>query len=155
MSFQPWFDHQYIVGELFAILRAFVRKHQLGLVLIAPFEGRLPDVAPVVQPDLLFISTGREPSSGDQAFRGAPDLVVEILSPSTTRTDRVVKFSAYERAGVGEYWLVNPSARTAEVYALSEDGIYELHGEFVTSRPVPSRVLSGLAFPLDDLFPSE
>ena len=155
MTPAPGFDHQYIVGELFAILRAFIRKHQLGLVLVAPFEVRLPDVAPVVQPDLLFIAAERKPLPGDQAFSGAPDLVVEVLSPSTTRTDRVVKFSAYERAGVGEYWLVNPSARTAEVYALSEDGIYELHGEFSASGTVTSRVLSGLAFPLDDLFPSE
>lgn len=155
MTPAPGFDHQYIVGELFTALRTFIREHQLGIVLVAPFEVRLPDVAQVVQPDLLFIAAGREPSPGDHAFTGAPDLVVEILSPSTTRTDRVVKFSAYERAGVREYWLVNPLARSVEAYTLSEDGIYELHGEFIAGSTVTSRVLSGLAFPVNDLFPTE
>jgi len=154
MTPAPGFDHQYIVGELFVILRAFVREHQLGLVMVAPFEVCLPDVAPAVQPDLLFIAAERKPLPGDQAFSGAPDLVVEVLSPSTTRTDRVVKFSAYEQAGVREYWLVNPATHTAEVYAPSEDGIYELHGEFITGSTATSRALSGLAFPVDDLFPS-
>jgi Uma2 family endonuclease len=117
----------------------------------------------VVQPDLLFVASGREPSSGDQAFSGAPDLIVEVLSPSTTRTDRVVKFSAYERAGVREYWLVNPLARLVEVYALSEDDaseddaseVYELHGEFISGSTVTSQVLPGLTFHVDDLFPSQ
>jgi len=149
------FDHQYTVGELFAALRAFVRERRLGLVLVAPFEVHLSDAAPVVQPDLLFIAAGREPSPGDQAFTGAPDLVIEVLSPSTARTDRVVKFNVYEQAGVREYWLVNPLTRTVEVYALSEeDDLYELHGEFIVGTAVTSRVLPDLALPVDDLFPA-
>lgn len=153
MTPAPGFDHQYIVTRLLVLLEKFVSEHQLGLVLVAPFEVRLPDIAQVVQPDLLFIAAGREPSPGDPFFTGAPDLVVEVLSPSTTRTDRVVKFSAYERAGVREYWLVNPQSRIVEVYALSEDSIYDLHGEFIAGSAVTSPLLSGLTFPVGDLFP--
>ena len=153
MTPAPSFDHQYISGEIYSALRAFVREHQLGLVLTAPFEVRLPDEGSVVQPDLLFIAAGREPSSGDQAFSGTPDLVIEILSPSTTRTDRVVKFSIYEQAGVREYWLVSPTARTVEVYTLSEDRFYDLHGEFITDSDLSSPLLSELTLHVGDLFP--
>lgn len=158
MTPAPGFDHQFAVMRLLVLLERFISEPQLGLALAAPFEVRLPDIAAVVQPDLLFVASGREPSSGDQAFSGAPDLIVEVLSPSTMRTDRVVKFSAYERAGVREYWLVNPLARLVEVYALSEDDayeVYELHGEFISGSTVTSRVLPGLTFHVDDLFPDQ
>lgn len=98
MTAAPRFNHQYVVGELFAALRAYIRKPNLGVVIPAPFEIHLPDIAWPVQPDLLFIRAERQPLPEASSFEGAPDLVAEVLSPSTARRDRVVKFWAYERA---------------------------------------------------------
>jgi Uma2 family endonuclease len=105
-----------------------------------------------VQPDVLFISSGRAPRSGTADFTGAPDLIVEVLSQSTARTDRLVKFGAYERASVREYWLVNPRTHSVEVYSLSEDGTYDLTGQYTPGETITSTVLSDLALPVDDLF---
>lgn len=148
----PNFDHQYTFGEIFATLRARVREHQLGIVISAPFEVRLPGIARVVQPDVLFIASERVPRPGATGFTGAPDLVVEVLSRATARTDKVVKFSAYERAGVHEYWLVDPRTRSVEVYSLSEEGTYEMTGQYTSGETVTSTVLSDLTLPVDDLF---
>jgi Uma2 family endonuclease len=148
----PNLNHQYTVGEIFAALRIYVREHELGIVISAPFEVHLPDVARPVQPDVLFISSERTPRPGAVDFDGAPDLIVEVLSQSTARTDRLVKFGAYERASVREYWLVNPRTHSVEVYSLSEDGTYDLTGQYTPGETITSTVLSDLALPVDDLF---
>jgi len=148
----PNFDHQYTVTRLLVHLDDLVTRRDLGIVLVAPFEVHLPDVARPVQPDVLFVDAGRAPRPGAADFTGAPDLIVEVLSPSTVRTDRLVKFGAYERAGVREYWLVDPRTRSVEVYALSEDGTYDMAGQYTPGETVTSTVLSDLALPVDDLF---
>ena len=151
----PNFDHQYTVGEIFAALRTYVRERQLGIVISAPFEVNLPDIAQPVQPDVLFIAAERAPRPGAEGFTGAPDLIVEVLSQSTARTDRLVKFGAYERAGVREYWLVDPRTRSVEVYSLSEESTYEMAGQYTPGETVKSAVLSDLALPVDELFVAE
>jgi Uma2 family endonuclease len=151
----PNLDDQYTVGEIFAALRAYVRERQLGVVLVAPFEIHLPDIARPVQPDVLFIAAERAPRPGAADFTGAPDLIVEVLSQSTARTDRLVKFGAYERAGVREYWLVDPRTHSVEVYSLSEESTYEMAGQYTANETVASTVLSDLALPVDDLFVAE
>ena len=148
----PNFDHQYTVGEIFAALRTHVGEHKLGLVLVAPFEVRLPGIALVVQPDVIFIPSEHTPHPGALRFTGAPGLVVEVLSYSTARTDKVVKFSAYERAGVREYWLVDPRVHSVEVYSLSDEGTLELAGQYTPGETITSGVLSDLALSVDDLF---
>jgi Uma2 family endonuclease len=151
----PNFDHQYTVGEIFAALRTYVRERQLGIVISAPFEIHLPDIGQPVQPDVLFVAAERAPRPGAEGFTGAPDLIVEVLSQSTARTDRLVKFGAYERAGVREYWLVDPRTHSIEVYFLSEEGTYEMVGQYTSGETVASSVLSDLALPVDDLFVAE
>ena len=151
----PNFDHQYTVGEIFAALRTYVRERQLGIVISAPFEVNLPDIAQPVQPDVLFVAAERAPRPGAEDFTGAPDLIVEVLSQSTARTDRLVKFGAYERAGVREYWLVDPRTHSVEVYSLSEEDTYEMAGQYTPGETVESAVLSDLALPVDDLFVAE
>jgi len=148
----PNFDHQFTVGEIFAALRTYVRERQLGIVISAPFEVHLSDIAQPVQPDVLFIAAERALRPGAADFTGAPDLVVEVLSPSTARTDRLVKFSAYERAGVLEYWLVDPRTHSIEVYSLSADGTYKMAGQYTPGETVASTMLGDLALPVDDLF---
>ena len=89
-------------------------------MLTAPFEVHLSERSRPVQPDVLFIRAERVPPSGAAYFEGAPDLVVEVLSPRTRRTDQVIKFSAYEAAGVREYWMADPKTRSVQLYALTE-----------------------------------
>jgi Uma2 family endonuclease len=136
-------EHQFAVDEIFAELRNFVKANQLGAVYTAPIEVHLPDIARPVQPDVLFIAEARRHNVKTKFIEGAPDIIVEVTSPSTMRTDRKIKFDAYERAGVREYWIVNPKTRSAEVYA-PINGEYDLHGEFGPGETVTSTVLTGL-----------
>jgi Uma2 family endonuclease len=124
----PSFDHQRLLGELFRQI-ASALDGKRGYVCFAPLDVRLPkDAEPddqidtVVQPDVFIVS---DPNKVDRrGVRGAPDWVAEILSPSTARHDRTRKFSAYERAGVREYWLIHPIDRNVTIYQLLHDGRY-------------------------------
>ena len=151
MANAPDFEHQQAVMALAGQLWNFAQAHQLGVVLTAPFEVRLPGIAQPVQPDILFVSRERRDIIKPKLIEGAPDLVVEVLSPSTARYDRKVKFDAYERAGVREYWIVNPRLRSVEVYALM-DNEYALHGEYGAGERVTSAVLVGLELATDMAF---
>ncbi len=144
-------EHQFAVGEIFAELRNFVKANQLGAVYTAPIEVHLTDIARPVQPDVLFISAARRSIVKAKFIEGAPDIIVEVTSPSTMRTDRKVKFDAYERAAVREYWIVNPKTRSIEVYA-PVSGEYDLHGEFGPGETVTSTVLSGFDMLTDGAF---
>lgn len=149
----PSIGHQDIAGEIYSALRHFVRTHQLGKVYFAPFEVHLSPTTHPVQPDVLFIRTENVPSGSDLYFMGAPDLVVEIFSPSTHRTDQTTKYDAYQNADVAEYWMVDPLARTVWVYTL-HDGRYTLHGQFVGNDAITSKVLAGLEIVNNTLFDS-
>jgi len=143
VSNAPNSDHQFTVTELGAELRNFVKKNNLGRVLVAPFEVHLDETSRPVQPDILFVKTERWPPERVAFFAGAPDLIVEVISPSSVRTDRVIKFTAYERVGVPEYWLANPHTRTVEVYTVSQ-GEYALLGEFAGDELIQSVVLADI-----------
>jgi Uma2 family endonuclease len=147
----PGYEHQFSVSELLGEIRNFVKEHNLGVVLTAPFEVHLSETTRPVQPDILFIRADRQPTAGAQLFTGAPDLIVEVLSPSSVRADRHVKFDVYERAGVAEYWIANPKTRSVEVYTLS-GGEYALLGEFTEDEPLRSKVLDGIDIVARSLF---
>ena len=112
----PNLKHQRVLLALGMLLGRFVKKAGLGEVLLSPCDVVLSDTD-VVQPDLLFISRGREHlvRNGDNV-QGAPDLVVEILSPTTADRDRGYKRALYARHGVSEYWLIDPVAETVSVH---------------------------------------
>jgi len=144
--------HQFTVLQIARRLSDFVEKGQRGIVLIAPFEVHLPGIARPVQPDLLFVA-GDRLKLGDPYFEGAPDLVVEVLSPGTMRKDRTIKFDAYEAAGVREYWVADPKTRSVEVYSLPEGGReYVLLGQFGSDEKARSEVLEGFQVAVDTLF---
>ncbi|MBE7467942.1 MAG: Uma2 family endonuclease [Anaerolineales bacterium] len=147
----PDIDHQFAVSELLGEMRAFVKQNKLGYVLAAPFEVHLNERSRPVQPDVFFIQADKWPGSGAKFFEGSPSLVIEVLSPASIRTDRYVKFNAYEQAGVAEYWVVNPRLRTVEVYTLS-GGEFGLLGEFTGDEVIQSQVLAGLAIVTRTLF---
>jgi Uma2 family endonuclease len=147
----PAFDHQYAVSQLNRKIGNFAEEKQLGIVLTAPFEVHLSETTRPVQPDVLFIKNDKLPNIDAQVFVGVPDLIVEVLSPSSIRTDRHIKFDAYERAGVPEYWIANPKTRSVEVYTLS-GGEYALLGEFTENEALRSALLEGIAITVGSLF---
>lgn len=116
MAPTPIPEHQDFLAELFTMIRAFVRENRLGRAYIAPLAVALSGHV-VLQPDMMFISNARlSIIRWGQYIQGAPDLVVEVLSPSTTRRDRTVKRDLYARHGAREYWIADIVARTIEVH---------------------------------------
>jgi len=120
MSPSPNFRHQDIVGNIYAELRAFVRKRRLGKVCVSPVDVILDDDN-VFQPDVLFISASRKHIIAPEGVRGAPDLCVEILSPSNRNLDLETKRVVYARHGVIEYWIVDPENDSVTIYRLQEN----------------------------------
>ena len=111
------------------------------------------DVDTVVQPDIVVYCDKSKLT--DKGARGAPDLAVEILSPSTSKKDLNEKFALYERSGLREYWVVDPGNRSVEVWRLAADGRYdsgELREKWRDWSPIASRVLEGLAIDPEKLF---
>lgn len=152
----PSYDHQFTATAISRILGNFVIEKVTGVIIAAPFEVHLPGIAKPVQPDILFIRQERQPASGTQIFEGAPDLIVEVLSPSSLRLDQHVKFGAYEQAGVREYWIADPKTRTITVYHLPENSPeYVLLGQFTAVETVQSKVLAGLEFTAVSVFPPQ
>jgi Uma2 family endonuclease len=153
----PNYDHQFTVMQLSLLLGTFIRENELGVLLGAPFDVKLPrGIANPVEPDLLFIRSENQPRSGDKFFAGTPDLVVEVLSPATRRIDQTLKLEAYRDAGVPEYWLVDPQARTILVYSLDgNDRRYTESGCGVLGQTVFSNVLSGLEVAVSEVFPKQ
>lgn len=149
----PKYDHQYAVTQLFRTVDRFVFDRGLGLFLTAPFDVILGDIATPVEPDFLFFRSGREPRAGDPNFQGAPDLIVEVISPTNRRYDERIKFDVYEEARVPEYWLVDPRARTVVIHVLGEKGRYIEFSRGGEGETVRSRVLEGFSLRVADLFP--
>jgi Uma2 family endonuclease len=112
--------HQTIQGNIYYLLRSFVAVRDLGRVFLAPCDVVLSN-EDVVQPDLLFISRERSQIITERNIAGAPDLIVEILSPHTRKLDRILKRRLYARYGVQEYWLVDPATRTVEILTRKGD----------------------------------
>lgn len=115
----PWMRHQRIVGKLYQTLVAFVEAERLGEVFLGPLDI-LFGVGDYLEPDLTFVRRDHAHLLAERGIEGAPDLVVEVLSPSTAKRDRGVKLERYRVYGVPEYWVVDPEARTIEVWQLAE-----------------------------------
>ena len=150
MAPAPLIDHQYALINLIIAIGAFVKKHKLGKVYSAPFDVVLSDTN-VVQPDLLFVSTARQHSITPENIQGAPDLVVEILSPSTAERDRTVKSDLYAQHGVHEYWIVDPDARSITVFLLN-GGAFEEVDTYSAGETLTSPMLAGFSIALDEIF---
>ena len=148
----PNIRHQQVLGTLYAELRRFTQEHGLGEVLVAPVDVVLSDTD-VVQPDVLFISRAHGHRITEKNVRGAPDLVIEILSPSTAEKDRGRKYELYGSRGVLEYWIVDPAAETVAVHR-RRDGRLEPAGTFGRGESVATAVLEGLAIEVDEIFAS-
>jgi len=150
MTPSPTWKHQSIAAALFKHLIQFVEAHNLGSVRFAPLDVVLSG-KDVIQPDLLFISNGNSHIVQGDEIRGAPDLTVEIFSPSTIDRDRRYKRTLYARCGVREYWLVDPEMQTIEVLSLSKQG-YQRVDHYQAGQTLHSPLLTGLQIALDQVF---
>ena len=148
----PNMKHQEVLSSLHLELGNYAKEHGLGKVYVAPCDVVLSDTD-VVQPDLLFISRAREHTLTDENVRGAPDLVIEILSPSTAERDLGYKHELYGRHGVLEYWIVDPMGETIAVHR-QRDGRLELAETFGRRDTLRTALLDGLQLKLDDIFAS-
>jgi Uma2 family endonuclease len=157
MSPAPNRIHQRVSGELFGVFYNYFKKHKCQL-FHAPFDVRLPDsqkstsdksIFTVVQPDLCIICD--DSKLDERGGIGAPDLIVEILSPGNTTREMKNKFRLYEEAGVREYWLVEPNDRIVLVYVLRA-GKYIGLQPFTEEDNVESEIFEGLLVPVNELF---
>ena len=143
-------QHQRITRSLLLALHRFISDRNLGEVWFAPFDVVLSD-HDVVQPDLLFVSHSRDAIITAANIQGAPDLAVEVLSPSTEGYDRGYKRELYARHGVREYWLVDPDLETIEVLTPGAGGFVR-HALYNRRETLTSPLLPGLAVDLTAVF---
>ena len=148
MSPSPSTHHQRLVRRLSRMLED--RAGGAGEVLFAPMDVRLADDT-VVQPDVLYVAPDRTDRIKEQEIDGAPTLIIEVASPSTSHLDAFDKKQLYEAHGVREYWIVDPDTKTIEVYVPGDEG-YTLHQRRVGAGTVTSALLDDFAIEGEDLF---
>ena len=148
----PFTIHQRLLRNIEDILWNFVKEKKLGEVLVAPTDVVLSEDI-VVQPDILFISKEGLDIIKEAAIMGSPDLIVEIISPSSASYDTVEKRDIYEEYGVKEYWLVFPQEKAIEILAL-EDGVYRELCKGRKTGIVMSKIIVGLEVDLKEVFES-
>lgn len=146
--------HQEYGGEMFAALRDYGKRHDAGKAYMAPIDVILPNLADPVQPDVLFILKERLSIVKKGRIEGTPDIIVEVLSPSNSLTYQRKKLEAYAKAGVREYWVPDPRARTIELFILRE-GSYTLIGKYGVGETVRSTVLKGFEVKVEEVCPEQ
>jgi len=150
MSPAPSRAHQEIIGELHLQLRQFLKGKQCK-VYLSPFDVRLnadenDDI--VVQPDLIIVC---DKSKLDKnGCNGAPDMAIEVISPSSSRMDKLLKMQKYLKYGVREYWIVDPDSKTVQAFIL-DNGNYIVNA-YADTEAAPIRVLEGCVINLPDVF---
>ena len=150
MTPAPSPEHQDIVGEIFSALRTHIKLAGLGRVFTGPIDV---DLGPknVYQPDLVVVLNTHLDRVAEKKIIGAPDLVVEVASPSTAAYDRLTKYEKYAHAGIREYWLVKPTSRSVEVLVL-EGREYRSPGIFRGEQTLPSRIVPDLPVGVERFF---
>ena len=157
MSPAPKVIHQRIAGRLFKSL-AIHLDGQPCEIFYSPFDVRLSDqtsasdnyIDTVVQPDILVVCD--KTRLDERGCNGAPDLIVEITSPSTAKMDLIIKFDLYQKHGVKEYWIVHPSEKTVMVFKLQETGLYRAPDRYGDDGRIPVTLLGDLVIDLKELF---
>ncbi|MDA3940128.1 MAG: Uma2 family endonuclease [Spirochaetia bacterium] len=156
MSPAPTKVHQYLSSFFTSTFFEFLKDKDCD-VYAAPFDIRLPggfktdnDVDTVVQPDISVFCD--KTKLDDRGGNGAPDLIIEILSPSTASKDLKEKFFLYERVGVKEYWVVDPANRTLTVYILDESGKYARGVVYAGEDILKTALFDGLEISLEEVY---
>lgn len=146
----PTQRHQNISAFLYRALFQFTSENQLGQIWFAPLDVVLSEYD-VAQPGLLFVSNARSDIVTDANIQGAPDLVVEIISPGTAQYDRGYKQLLYGRYGILEYWLVDPDVETVEVLVPGGEGLSPA-AVYRRGDTLESSLLQGLTIVIEDIF---
>jgi Uma2 family endonuclease len=130
-------------------LGRFVKDREMGRVLVAPLDVVLSRFD-VVEPDLLFVSKSRSSTVTETNVQGAPDLVAEVLSRTSSEIDRTAKLKLYARSGVEEYWIIDPDGPSAEIYRRQKKG-FEPVKTLGATESLTSLLFPGFSLPLKDL----
>ncbi|HLY60250.1 MAG TPA: Uma2 family endonuclease [Terriglobia bacterium] len=146
----PTTRHQWVLHHLDYSLTTYVQRQNVGEVWVAPLDVRLSDNT-AVQPDLIYVSNARAEIIQENFIAGSPDLVVEILSPSTAAHDRATKLRIYADAGVPQVWYIDPKAKTVEILKL-EGRKYFVDAALAGDQLLTSDLFPGWELPLDKLF---
>ncbi len=150
MTTAPDLDHQQPLSALLGYIWPYLRAHRVGSIFTAPV-GLILDEENGIQPDLVYVSRERAGILTRRGIRGVPDMVAEVLSPSTETRDRGVKQRRYAAAGVRYYWIIDPERHTLEAYRLGERG-YEFTGTYGPGERFHPELFPGLEIPIDDLW---
>ncbi|MCW3092714.1 MAG: restriction endonuclease [Ferruginibacter sp.] len=162
MSPAPSVGHQKVQANIFGEFFVFLKTKSCK-VFVAPIDVRLKgkpfrkkklrddEITTVVQPDIIVVCD-HEKLKDDRSVDGAPELVVEILSPGNTKTETKYKFSLYEENGVLEYWVVYPEYKQIHVYLLNENEEYGKPVIYEANEYIGSVVLTGLSIPMNEIF---
>jgi len=150
MAPAPSPEHQSIAVRIAYYMFPHVDLAGIGRLFTAPIDV---DLGPknMFQPDVVVVLNAHLDRVAEKKIIGAPDLVVEVASPSTAAFDRLIKYEKYAHAGIAEYWIVKPTSRTVEVMAL-EPGEYRSLGIFSGQAQLPSRVIPGLPISAEQFF---
>lgn len=141
-------DHQTVVLKVARRLSDHAEAHHLGRVFVAPTDVVLSKHS-IVEPDVFFVSQDRTGMIGAKNIRGAPDLVVEASSPSTSAFDRGAKRDLYAKSGVREYWIIDLAAQTVELQEFGSPRRVRIYKE---GQSFESALLPGLTVRVDDVF---
>jgi Uma2 family endonuclease len=147
----PTVRHQQVSGRLFHLVQLHLDTHPIGTIFYAPLDALLSQFD-IVVPDLVYISNDRSRFLTSKNLQGPPDLVIEILSPGTARRDQRLKRNLYERAGVQEYWLVDPLRDVIDVYRAESAGVFAAREEYARTATLTTPLFPGLEIPLDRVF---
>ncbi len=150
MTPAPGEKHQRISRNLQFELHKFLDKNPVGELYDAPFDVILEE-STVVQPDLLIVLENRRSRIVPEGLRGAPNFLVEIVSPSARSRDTQLKRRLYEKFGVEEYWIVDPESETVEQLVASQ-AMFETQGVFSRSDTVVSKSISGMRIDFSKVF---
>jgi len=160
MSPAPSRKHQEISGDIYFEFAGFLKTKENCRVYHAPFDVRFPDlngetaadkIYTVVQPDISVICDLSK--LDDKGCIGAPDLIVEILSPATVKKDLEEKYKLYEEKGVQEYWIIHPNDETLSIFSLDKKGKYNLQGIYSKDSIVDVNIFKGkLTIDLNEIF---
>jgi Uma2 family endonuclease len=150
MAPAPSPEHQAIVVRLAHYLFAHVELAQLGRVFTSPIDVELGPKH-LYQPDIVVVLKAHEGIIHEKKIVGVPDLMIEVTSPSTAAFDRLTKYEIYARAGIAEYWIVKPTARSIDVMVL-DAGEYRLFGTFTGKSLLPSQVIPNLPVQVEQFF---
>ncbi len=150
MTPAPSTKHQRILGKLFILLSNFVEENNLGEIFLAPYDIVFSDIN-IMQPDIIFITKVNFKIITELNVQGTPDLLIEILSPSTKVNDRLFKKQVYEKFGVKEYWIVDPEKESVEIWELKNKK-FQLALKAGKKQMIKSQVLSELTIELTKIF---